>query len=112
MVVGQYLAHLCSCGCTRWIILWSVGFSCFLVVCAMRGFLAGGQNHFGSLSATSQSWLWYKATSVAGPEGQAYPLACTDLKLGCLLPLDFPISGFAVALRDPFRSVWVLLLFH
>ena len=79
---------------------------------AMRGFLAGGQNRFGSLSATSQSWLWYKATSVAGPEGQAYPLACTGLKLGCLLPLDFPISGFAVALRGPFRPVWVLLLFR
>ena len=78
----------------------------------MRGFLAGGQNHFGSLSATSQSWLWYKATSVAGPEGQAYPLACIGLKLGWLLPLDFTLSGFAVALRGPSRTMRVSLIFR
>ena len=78
---------------------------------AMRGFLAGGQNRFGSLSATSQSWLWYKATSVAGPEGQAYPLDCIGLKLGWPLPLDFLLSGFLVALRGPSRPLWVLLIF-
>ena len=111
MVVGRYLAHLCCCDYTRWTISWSVGFSCFLVMRAMRGFLAGGQNHFGSLSATSQSWLWYKATSVAGPEGQAYPLDCIGLKLGWLLPLDFPLSGFSVALHGLCRPVWVLLIF-
>ena len=52
---------------------------------AMRGFLAGGQNRFGSLSATSQAWLWYKVTLVAGPEGQAYPLDVIGFKRGGLL---------------------------
>ena len=76
----------------------------------MRGFLAGGQNRFGSLFATSLSWLWYKATSVAEPEGQAYPLDCIGFKLGGLLPMDFPLSGFAVALRGSSRLLRVLLL--
>ena len=61
---------------------------------AMRGFLAGGLNCFGSVSSTSQSWLWYKATSVAGPEGQAYPLDGIGFKHGGLLPLDFSSLGF------------------
>ena len=60
----------------------------------MRGFLAGGQNRFGSLSATSQSWLWFKAISVAGPEGQAYPLAVLGFKHGGQLPLDLFSLGF------------------
>ena len=94
MVGGRYLAYLCCCGYTRWTISWSVGLSCFLVQRAMRGFLAGGQNRFGSLSATSQSWLWFKAISVAGPEGQAYPLDGIGLKRGGLLPLDFSSLGF------------------
>ena len=88
------MAHLCCCDYTHWTIVWSVGFSCFLFLRAMKGFLAGGQNHFGSLSATSQSWLWFKATSVAGPEGQAYPLDGIGFKHGGLLPLDISSLGF------------------
>ena len=94
MVVGRYLAHLCCYGYTHWTISWSVGFSGFLVKRAMRGFLAGGQNCFGSLSATSHSWLWFKAISVAGPEGQAYPLAVLGFKHGGQLPLDLSSLGF------------------
>ena len=88
------MAHLCCYGYTHWTISWSVGVSCFLVMRARRGFLAGSQNRFGSLSATSQSWLWYKAISVAGPEGQAYPLDGIGFKRGGLLPLDFSSLGF------------------
>ena len=104
MVVGRYLAHLCCCGYTRWTISWSVGLSCFLVQRAMRGFLAGGQNRFGSLSATIQSGLWFKAISVAGPEGQAYPLDGIGLKRGGLLPLDFSSLGFCGCFAWPTSS--------
>ena len=78
---------------------------------AIRGFLAGSQNRFGSLSATSQFWLWYKATSVAGPEGQAYPLDDIGFKRGQLLPLDFSSIGFAVALRGLSRPARVRCFF-